>query len=111
VNDDPELFKEMVNWIAGELGPDTVLHLSRYHPDYKLATLPTSATLLERLYHIAREKLSYVYIGNIYLKHHQDTSCSNCGELLISRTGYQVQFKSLKEDGSCGKCGSPVIKY
>jgi pyruvate formate lyase activating enzyme len=111
VNDDPVRFKEMIKWIADKLGVNTVLHLSRYHPDYKLTNETTPAAQLEKLYEIAREKLSYVYVGNILLSRFQDTHCSNCGELMISRHGYQVSLGSLTDRGSCGNCGHQVIYF
>jgi pyruvate formate lyase activating enzyme len=111
LNDNPELFGEMVRWIAEELGGNTVLHLSRYHPDYKLDVEPTSASQLEILYGIAREKLSYVYVGNIQFKDYQDTRCSNCGNMVISRNGYQISIRALNKEGLCENCGTQVINY
>jgi pyruvate formate lyase activating enzyme len=111
LNDNPDEFGEMVKWIARELGSGTVLHLSRYHPDYKLDAEPTSASQLEILYGIAREKLSYVYVGNIQLKDFQDTQCSNCGNMVMSRIGYQIKMLALTAEGFCKNCGSQVINY
>jgi pyruvate formate lyase activating enzyme len=109
LNDSPDEFGKMVSWIAEELGSDTVLHLSRYHPDYKLDVEPTSAVQLEILYGIAREKLSYVYVGNIQLKDYQDTRCSNCEKLVISRAGYLVNVTGLTDQGLCKFCGNQII--
>jgi pyruvate formate lyase activating enzyme len=108
-NDDPKTFREMVTWIAGELGTTTVLHLSRYHPVYKLDIEPTSVALLKALYSIAREKLSYVYIGNLIIGDSQDTCCDRCGEKVIVRNGYQVTVQSLTSDGACEICGNRII--
>lgn len=109
LNDNHVDFVKMVKWIAGELGTDTVLHLSRYHPTYKLDIAPTPAGVLESMYSIAKETLSYVYVGNIQLKGHQDTRCSKCGEVVIRRTGYQVEIKSMTKQGLCSKCGNVII--
>jgi pyruvate formate lyase activating enzyme len=109
LNDSPAEFKEMVQWIAHELGTDTVLHLSRYHPDYKMGTEATPASKLESFYTIAHEKLHFVYVGNIMLKDYQDTRCNNCGNLLISRAGYQVSVKGLTSDGTCNECGNKFL--
>jgi pyruvate formate lyase activating enzyme len=109
LNDNPDEFGTMVSWIAEELGSATVLHLSRYHPDYKLDVEPTSAVQLEILYGIAREKLSYVYVGNIQLKDYQDTRCSNCEKIVISRVGYLVNVTGLTDQGLCKYCGRQVI--
>lgn len=109
LNDDQNEFKEMVSWIAGELGKHIVLHLSRYHPAYKLGVDSTSSRILEKLYAIATEQLDYVYVGNIYLKDYQDTKCSKCGRTVIKRSGYHVEVKLLTENGLCAACGTPVL--
>lgn len=108
-NDSTESFAGMTSWIADELGHDTVLHLSRYHPDYKLYQEPTSPGKLKEFYDIAHEKLTYVYVGNISLGNLQDTYCSNCGELMVTRQGYQVVVTGLTVDGSCIRCGNQVM--
>jgi len=111
LNDNPDEFGKMVRWIAQELGSGTVLHLSRYHPDYKLDAEPTSAVQLEILYGIAREKLSYVYVGNVQLKDFQDTHCSSCGHVVVSRSGYHIIMQELTEEGICKYCRNLVINF
>jgi pyruvate formate lyase activating enzyme len=111
LNDNPDEFREMVNWISVELGANTVLHLSRYHPAHKLNIEPTPAFKLETLYEIARKKLFYVYVGNIKLKDYQDTRCVNCGNIVISRDGYKINASALTDNGLCKNCGSQIIKY
>lgn len=109
-NDDSAVFRDMIQWIANELGPDTVLHLSRYHPAFRSNEASTPAATLENFCRAAREKLHYVYAGNIYLKSFQDTYCPVCGNLLISRTGYDVVLhSSLTPDGCCRQCGKKAI--
>jgi len=65
LNDDAEKFGEMVDWIEAELGNDTVLHISRYFPNYKMNKPITPAAKLTEFYTIAKQKLKYVYMGNI----------------------------------------------
>lgn len=65
LNDSREDFKKLVDWVAGTLGKDTPLHFSRYFPSYKLATEPTPLDTLLLAEHIAREKLDFVYLGNV----------------------------------------------
>lgn len=108
-NDNSELFHELVNWIVKDLGSDTVLHLSRYHPAYRSTQEPTSPASLEVLYLIARKVLSYVYVGNIEFRDFQDTHCARCGSLLISRTGFQISLSALNKNGCCTNCGNQVI--
>lgn len=65
LNDSKEDIEKLVNWVAGTLGKDTPLHFSRYFPSYKLATEPTPLDTLHLAEHIAREKLDFVYLGNV----------------------------------------------
>jgi pyruvate formate lyase activating enzyme len=111
LNDDSREFAAMISWIAEELGHDTVLHLSRYHPAYQLDTASTPPETLQELYRIALEKLAYVYVGNILIRELQDTRCGKCGERVIRRTGFQVEIKSLTSKGLCVNCGNSIIHY
>jgi pyruvate formate lyase activating enzyme len=108
-NDNPEEFTDMVRWIAGELGPETVLHISRYFPTYKMEHEATPVTTMERFYEIASEHLDYVYLGNVRSQNGQNTYCRNCGELAISRYGYITTWEGLDEEGNCSKCGEHII--
>jgi len=109
LNDQEDRFRDMISWITSELGVDTVFHLSRYHPAYRQNIEQTSRESLERLYHIAREKLHYVYVGNLPTRDFQDTFCSSCGKKLIARSGYEVEVLSLTENGACRHCGNQVL--
>ncbi len=109
LNDDENEFKDMVEWIAGELGKDTVLHLSRYHPVYHMNIEPTGHVILERLYNIASEILNYVFVGNINLKDYQDTKCRKCNRTIISRAGYFIEKTGMDSDGKCLNCGTSII--
>jgi pyruvate formate lyase activating enzyme len=109
VNDDTGDFKKMISWIADNLGNNTVLHLSKYFPGYRLTTPPTSADTLENLLNIAHEKLFHVYAGNIQLKEYQNTRCFSCGETIIRRNGYHTMITGLSKEGRCIKCGYQEI--
>ncbi|MCL6590203.1 MAG: AmmeMemoRadiSam system radical SAM enzyme [Firmicutes bacterium] len=102
-NDQPEEIRAMAQWIAG-LDPEIPLHLSRYFPNYRLATPATSVATMEQAYQIAKEYLDYVYLGNMGA--HNDTRCPQCGEILVKRAGYST--KVLIEDPSCRKCGREI---
>ncbi len=64
-NDSDSDFEEMVKWIANELGEETVLHVTRYFPRYKLDIHATPAHILFRLKDIASKYLKHVYVGNV----------------------------------------------
>jgi pyruvate formate lyase activating enzyme len=108
LNDDAGTFREMVKWIAKELGIHTILHLSKYFPRYKFSVASTSVSTLLQLASIAREFLTYVYVGNVYLSDQQDTTCHNCQSLLIKRRGYTVEITGIKSDGSCKNCNAKI---
>jgi pyruvate formate lyase activating enzyme len=109
-NDNIEDFADMVNWIANELGEDTVLHISRYFPNYKQLLPTTNEDALIKMHEIARKKLNYVYLGNIRIADYANTSCPNCDKKLIIRNGYQVEFSKDFNNGVCGNCGTIVLK-
>ncbi len=109
VNDGEESFAEMAEWIAAELGRETILHLSRYYPAFRMAVPSTPPQTLERLYRLASQKLDYVYVGNINMGNYQDTRCKSCGRTLIRRSGYRVSMEGLNPDGSCTACANAVV--
>lgn len=109
LNDDIDLFKKMIDWIADELGNETVLHLSRYFPNYKMSIQPTPPEKLLELYTIANEKLHYVYMGNINSDEGQNTKCPDCNTLIIKRLRYKTDISGLSETGNCKNCGRKII--
>ena len=49
LNDDLSLIRRMAGWMVRELGPETPLHFSRFHPMYRMRNLPpTPVETLER---------------------------------------------------------------
>jgi len=108
-NDSSEEFWELVDWIYNETGENTVLHLSRYFPSYKMDEPATSPSVLKEFYDLAREKLNYVYLGNINIESAQDTVCSKCKNKVISRKGYLTNIMDIDSEGKCCFCGNPII--
>jgi len=74
---------------------------------YKLSIPPTPVETLYKARDILKEKINYVYIGNI--GEEQNTYCPKCGEMVIERTGYSTRIITLNKDGECSKCGNRVI--
>ncbi len=64
-NDSDEMIKLLAEWIAENLGRDTVLHLSAYFPRYKFTVQPTSYELLANAKKIAVAYLDNIYLGNV----------------------------------------------
>ena len=108
-NDDPILIRAMCKWIKENIGDEYPLHFSRFFPQYKLTNRPpTPVKTLEMAYDIAVEEgLKYVYIGNVG-NIGEDTYCSNCGKLLIDRSGYSLEEINIK-NGKCKFCGEEIF--
>lgn len=100
-NDGEQEIREMSRWLAS-LDRDIVLHLSRYHPAYKLQIPSTPEATVRQSREIAREYLDFVYTGNLPGEIN-DTYCRNCGQLLIRRNAYNIQMSGIK-NGRCVSC-------
>jgi pyruvate formate lyase activating enzyme len=109
LNDDINIFSDMCRWIQTNLGRETVLHLSRYFPTYKMTIESTPIDTLTHLYDVAKEFLDYVYIGNVHLSKGRDTSCSKCGQTVMRRDGYWTATSGLDSTGRCIVCGNQVV--
>jgi pyruvate formate lyase activating enzyme len=109
LNDDEPSAREMFRWIAGELGPDVPVHLTRFQPTYKILNLPaTPIATLEALHAIAQAAgLHYVYIGNAPGHPAESTYCPRCSARVIERYGFVIGTIALR-DGQCAKCGEAI---
>lgn len=106
LNDTLEGVRRLVDWVAS-LSPSIPLHISRYFPAYRLSHPPTSLSFLEEAFAIAREKLSFVYLGNVWDEEKNATFCPSCGNVVVLRQGYAVRIIGL--DGSrCRFCGTDL---
>jgi pyruvate formate lyase activating enzyme len=107
LNDDPKMIDEMCRWIKENLGVDTPLHFTRFHPDYKLTHLsPTPVSTLESAYEIAKKNgLRYVYIGNVPGHIYNSTYCPSCNRNVIHRMHMDVIEMNLV-NGKCKFCNT-----
>lgn len=110
-NDSEEEMEAEAEWISGEIGDETPLHLSRYFPMYKRNDPATPQATLSGLYDAASRYLKHVYMGNIAGNSGQDTHCTKCGTRVTSRSGYDTRIMNLDGDGKCSECGNPVYRY
>jgi pyruvate formate lyase activating enzyme len=110
LNDNVKEFEEMVRWIAGETGDRTVLHLSRYFPNYQLEISPTPIHVLHELYEVAKKHLKYVYLGNVIDTERDTTYCDKCENRLIVRELTNTTITGLDKQGNCTKCGNPILE-
>ena len=107
-NDSPAEIEALTNWVRERLGPDTPLHFSAFHPDWRMRDVArTPASTLQVARDIAlKNGLRYVYTGNVHDEAGQSTYCHNCGERLIGRDWYDITSWKLTADGRCAKCGA-----
>ncbi len=109
LNDNEEEFAAMAEWIAGELGESTVLHISRYFPSWRMDNPPTPVSLIESFYQIAKKKLHFVYTGNMPAgSAGNNTDCLRCRHTVIKRSGYRVDASGLDPGGNCRYCGRAI---
>jgi pyruvate formate lyase activating enzyme len=108
LNDNSATFTEMIKWIAGELGNDTILHLSRYFPNYRLSQPPPSIGSLNDLYEIAKTYLNHVYLGNVQNFEGQNTHCPECNQVLITRRRHDAKVVGISGNNACVNCGCPI---
>jgi len=109
LNDDSKMIDQMCQWIKENLGVDTPLHFTRFHPDYKLTHLPpTPISSLEAAHEIAKKSgLRYVYIGNVPGHIHNSTYCPSCNRKIIYRTHFDVLEMNVS-NGRCRFCNFPI---
>jgi pyruvate formate lyase activating enzyme len=110
IGDSLERIKEMATWIREVLGKETPFHLLRFHPDYKMTTIPaTSVETMEQAYMTAKEAgLNYTYLGNVPGHPAESTYCPNCNELVIKRYSFEVTRWNLTKDMRCPVCGQAI---
>jgi pyruvate formate lyase activating enzyme len=108
-NDSDEEIGRLSSWVALNLGKDTPIHFTAFHPAFKmLSTPPTPPSTLTRARQIAMEEgLKFVYTGNVHDTEGQTTFCPHCGRPVIKRDWHSVLSYELK-DGKCPTCGAEI---
>jgi pyruvate formate lyase activating enzyme len=110
LNDGVDETDRMTRWIVDRLGRDVPLHVTAFHPDWKMRDRPpTPAATLRRARAIALANgLRYVYTGNIHDREGQSTYCPGCGRCVVGRDWHDLTAWGLKDGGHCAACGSPI---
>src|SRR5450759_267912 len=98
LNDGEEQVGQVSAWMAANLGRVTPLHLSAYHPEYKMDVPSTPTAVLERSYARCKRDLDYVYMGNVMSSAGQNTLCPKCAQELIIRQGYNTRIVGISEN-------------
>lgn len=111
VGDSLEACDSLTRWIARDLGADTPIHFTRFHPDYKmLDSIETPYPTLEKHYKIAKENgLNYVYIGNVTGSKYENTYCPECKGCVVKRHGFYIMEWNISEDNLCKNCGNKIV--
>jgi len=107
LNDSSEELAEFCRWQLKHLGPDTPMHFSRFHPNYKFTDKPpTPSATIRRAREIAlSEGVHYVYAGNLPGDLGENTYCPNCRKLLVKRYGFSIAEWNLMKEKKCPSCG------
>lgn len=108
-NDDMHEIERMCTWILENLGPDVPLHLTAFHPNFRLQDRPPTplATLTTARNRALNLGLRYVYTGNVPDLAGQSTYCPQCKQAIIARAWYDIVRYELSA-GKCGYCGYPI---
>jgi pyruvate formate lyase activating enzyme len=103
-NDSLDEIRELSKWISN-IDKNIPLHLTRYHPAYKMTKPPTSYDTLMKAKDIAKDYLNYVYIGNVW-GIDSNTYCPKCDNKVVDRNFFG-EIVGI-EDGKCTKCGENI---
>lgn len=109
VNDDPQMIRDMCQWLVSNGFADTPLHFSRFFPMYRMNNVPMTPieTLVSARESALTAGMHFVYIGNVSELEGENTVCPSCGKLLVRRNGYNLLENHLA-DGKCPDCGTTI---
>lgn len=109
LNDSEAEVRAVARFVRDEVGPETPLHFTRFHPTYRLTNLPpTPVVTLERAREAAlAEGLRFVYVGNVPGHPGESTYCPGCGGRLVHRIGMATVSNRLKA-GACPDCARAI---
>ena len=102
---DPQI-RKVVDFIA-ETDPGIPFHISRYFPQHRATAPPTPTDRLDAAYRIARDRLPYVYVGNVRLPGAEDTICPECHATVVRREAYRTDARGLSGN-RCAACGASL---
>jgi len=111
-NDSQAEIKKLCEWVVENLGKNTPIHFSAYHPDFKMPSMErTPSKTLGMAYKIAKEAgLYFPYIGNIRHQEGSNTYCPSCNHLLIGRAGYSFKKIDISDNKICPNCNYDLKK-
>ncbi|MGV8086215.1 MAG: AmmeMemoRadiSam system radical SAM enzyme [Candidatus Woesearchaeota archaeon] len=118
LNDSNDDINQLCKWIKENVGTAVPLHFSKFYPQYKATDInPTNAKTLFDAKKIAEyNNIEYVYLGN--LGSIDNTYCSKCKQIVITRTAnnhnnisiqhsnMKIIKKKNKDQVICGNCST-----
>lgn len=109
-NDSDAEIDQMTRWIMDHLGPDVPLHLTAFHPDFKMMdksrTPPETLTRARNL--ALANGLQHVYTGNVHDAVGSSTYCASCKKRVIERDWFELGEWQLDAHGKCLHCGAQL---
>lgn len=112
MNDEKGDIIKLCNWVKENLGPDTPIHFSAYHPDFKMPSRSrTPFETLNMAYKTAKSiGIHFPYVGNMPHDKGNNSYCPKCGKSIIERSGYSFRKISVTEDKKCAHCSYDLNK-
>jgi pyruvate formate lyase activating enzyme len=109
LNDAPAETRALSRWLREHMGPDVPLHLTAFHPAFRLLDRPRTppATLTAARELALGEGLRHVYTGNVHDPEGQTTWCPSCGAAVIERDWHAVRRVRMR-GAACAACGERV---
>jgi pyruvate formate lyase activating enzyme len=110
LNDSDTEIESLSKWLVRNLGAETPVHFSAFHPAYQLTAVPsTPAQILFRAREIALATgLRFVYTGNINDPEGQTTYCPQCHQTAIARNQYKIDEYNIDTESCCRFCGQTI---
>jgi pyruvate formate lyase activating enzyme len=107
--DNPDMIRQMSEWLVSNGFKDNPLHFNRFFPLYKLTNLPyTPLETLEKARAIAQKAgMKYVYIGNVPGTDYENTVCPSCKKTLVVRRGFTILENNIR-NAACRFCGTAI---
>ena len=106
LNDAKADILRMADFIA-ELNPEIPLHISAYHPDFKMQKVATGLEDIKRAIDLVRDKLCNVYGGNLPTEDYMQSFCPNCKAQIIHRS-WQGSSSDVGKEARCPHCGASI---
>ncbi|MBC8466096.1 AmmeMemoRadiSam system radical SAM enzyme [bacterium] len=105
VSTDYSRLEKLVNWISA-IDKRIPLHLVRYFPTKQFSEPPTDMEFMLNAKEIAKSKLDWVYLQNLWTEEMENSFCP-CGAILVDRSQGVISTTGIS-NGNCKNCGNEV---